>query len=58
MTAGGQGQISKPQHKHAAAGENRGIGPFSIDFNVDLLDLESSDIAAVSFEGTRTKYMF
>ena len=26
-----------------------------IDFNVVLLDLENSDIAAVSFEGTKTK---
>ena len=54
------GQISQPQHKNAAAGENRDIGPFRkgsfmIDFNAVLLDLENSDIAAVSFLGTKTK---
>ena len=29
-----------------------------IDFNVVLLDLENSDIAAVSFEGTLSKSIF
>ena len=29
-----------------------------IDFNVVLLDLENSDIEAVSFEGSKTKTKF
>jgi hypothetical protein len=29
-----------------------------IDLNIVLLDLENSDIEAVSFEGTKTKYSF
>ena len=56
-------QISQPQHNNAAAGENRDIGPFRrasymIDSNFVLLGLEYSDIAAFSFEGTKTRYSF
>ena len=53
-------QFSQPQHKNAAAGENRGVGPFNDfnDFNVVLLDLESSDIAAVSFKGSLEPEVF
>ena len=53
-------QISQPHHKNAAAGE-KGYwtlleGSYMIDFIVVLLDLENSDIVAVSFEGTKSKY--
>ena len=44
-------------HNNAVAEENIDIGHFTfmINFNVFLLDLENSDIEAVSFEGSKTK---
>jgi hypothetical protein len=32
--------------------------PYLIDFDLVLLDLENSDIAAVSFQGNKKKKMF
>jgi hypothetical protein len=38
--------------------ENIVIRPYMFDFNVVLLDLENSNIAAVTFEGTKTNTIF